>query len=129
MTYEALVSVTVSGEVAESLLAVKVLKLNNHVGEDIASSLHKLVHELGLDGVGRTLLSETQVEGVLEVVLVVCTAVQNDGESLVGVDTGGTGVEGELANLWGRGSARLHHLASGPSVGIRGFDLQRYRHR
>ena len=103
MTYKALVIITVSSEVAESLLAVKVLELNNHVGEDIASSLHKLIHELGLDSVRRTLLSKAKVEGIPQILLVVGTAVQNDRESLLGVDTGGAGVERELANLWGPG--------------------------
>ena len=44
-------------------------------------------------------MSQTQVEGVLEVLLVVGTAVKNDGEGLGGVDTGSASVESELSDL------------------------------
>lgn len=98
-TYEATVLVTVSVEVAKGLLRLKVLELHNHVGEDVTDSLHELVHESLLLLVGRALLSQTQVEGVLEVLLIVGTAVEDDGEGLLGVDTSSAGVKSELADL------------------------------
>lgn len=98
-TYEATVLVAVSVEVAKGLLRLEVLELHNHVGEDVTDSLHELVHESLLLLVGGALLSQTQVEGVLQVLLIVGTAVEDDGEGLLGVDTSSAGVKSELADL------------------------------
>lgn len=98
-THEATVLVTVSVQVAKGLLRLKVLKLHDHVGEDVTDSLHELIHERLLLLVGGALLSQAKVEGVLEVFLVVCTTVEHDGEGLLGVDTSSAGVKSELADL------------------------------
>lgn len=91
--------VAVAVEIAESLLTLKVLKLDNHVRVHLLGSLHELVHELLLDSNARALLAQTKVQRVLEVVLVVGTAVQDDGQSLVGVDTSSSSVQRKLADL------------------------------
>lgn len=96
---EATVRVAVAVQVAESLFTLKVLKLDNHVRVDLLGGLHELVHELLLDANRGALLAQAKVERILEVVLVVCTAVQDDGQSLVGVDTGGGSVQRKLADL------------------------------
>jgi hypothetical protein len=44
-------------------------------------------------------LSQTKVERIVQVLLVVGTTVKDDGESLGGVDTGSASVEGELSDL------------------------------
>jgi hypothetical protein len=44
-TYEASVLVSVTVEIAKRLLTVEVLELNNHAGENLAGSLHELIHE------------------------------------------------------------------------------------
>ncbi|KAG7144875.1 hypothetical protein HYQ46_006384 [Verticillium longisporum] len=95
---EAAVLVAVAVEVVESLLGVEVLKLHNHVGEHLSSSLHELVHERLLRLKRDALVTETEVEGVLEVVLVVGARVENDGQSLGGVDTSGTRLAYRNAN-------------------------------
>lgn len=66
-------------------------------------------------------MSQAQVEGVLEVLLVVGTTVKDNGEGLGGVDTGRTGVKSELSDL--------KKLVSVGLAGEFADDLQRYRHR
>lgn len=80
-------------------MALEILELNDHVGEDIVNSLHELIHESLLLLEGRALLAQTQVEGVAEIILIVGTAIQDNRESLVGVNTGSASVERQLANL------------------------------
>jgi len=48
---------------------------------------------------GHTLGAETEIERVLQVGLVGCAAIQDDGERPFRVDTGGGRIEGELTNL------------------------------
>lgn len=98
---EAAVLVAVAVEVVEGLLGLKVLELDGHVGVDLGNSLHELVHEGLLLGNGDTLRADAKVEGVLQVVLVVGSGVEDNGEGVLGVDAGGTGVEGELSDLEG----------------------------
>ena len=86
-------------EILEGLLSLKVLELDDHVRIHILDSLHELVHKLLLLGRVDALLAQTEVERVLQVGLVVGAAVKYDGQGLLGMDTGGGGVQGELANL------------------------------
>lgn len=96
---EAAVGVAVAVEVVEGLFTLKVLKLDNHVGVDLLDGIHELVHKVLLDALGSTLLADAEVEGVLEVGLVVRASVENNGQSLFGVNTGGGSVQRKLANL------------------------------
>lgn len=129
---EGTVSVAVSVQVVESLLTLEVLELDNHVRVHLLDSSHELIHELLLDGNRGALLAQTQVEGVLQVSLVVGATVENDGQALGRVDTSGGSVQGQLANLnntvsndSGKGSD-AGPVGSGPP---RGMNLQRYQHR
>lgn len=70
-TYKAFVLIAVTFKVVESLFRLEILELDNHFGEDIMDSFHEFVHELLLLGNGRTLLSKAQIEGILQVFLVV----------------------------------------------------------
>lgn len=96
---EALVLIAVPIEVVESLFTFKVLKLHNHVREDFSGSLHELVHELLLLGNRDTLLTKAQVERVLQVGLVGGTAVEDDRERLVRVNTSSSRVQSQLTDL------------------------------
>jgi len=91
---EALVGIPISVQVIESLLALKVLKLHHHVGEDLGGGLHELVHELLLLGNRDALGAQAEVERVLEICLVGGAAVEHNGQRLVRVDAGGRRVQG-----------------------------------
>lgn len=99
---EASVAVPVAVEVVEGLGALKVLELDNHVGVHLLDSIHELVHELLLDAYGDALLAQTQVQGVLEVSLVVGASVENNGQSLFRVDACGGSIQSKLADLLSR---------------------------
>ena len=96
---ESAVAISITIQVVECLFAVEVFKLDNHVGVHFLHRFHKLVHELLLNFYGGTLLSKTQVHGILQVGLIVGTAIQDDGQSLGGMDARGSSVQGQLANL------------------------------
>lgn len=120
---EAAVGVTVAVEVLESLLALEVLELDDHVGVDVLNSLHELVHELLLDAYGNTLLAKTKVQGVLEVGLVVSAGVNDNRQSLARVNASSSSVQGQLANL-------MRRLASEGCVQrCEGVNLRRCQHR
>lgn len=89
-----LVSVPISVKVIEGLLALKVLELHHHVGVDLGSSDHELVHELLLLGHRDALGAQAEVERVLQVRLVGSAAVEHNGQRLVRVDTGSRRVQG-----------------------------------
>jgi hypothetical protein len=96
---EAFVGVAVAFEVTECLFALEILELYDHLRVNLFGGLHEIIHELLLDLSRRALLAEAEVEGVLEVGLIVRAAVEDDGKSLLGVDAGSTCVESELTNL------------------------------
>ena len=96
---KALLGVPIPVEVLEGLFGLKVLELDDHVRVDLLDGGHELIHELLLHGGGDTLLAQAQVQGVLQVGLIVGAAVEDDGKRLLGVDTGGGGVQSELADL------------------------------
>lgn len=95
---EALVLVTVTVEVVESLLGLKVLELHDHIWVDLLGGGHELVGKCLLLSNGWALLAESKVELILQVGLIVGTAVQHDRQGLAGVDTGGRSVKSQLAN-------------------------------
>jgi hypothetical protein len=96
---EALVLVAVAVEVVEGLLTLEVLELHHHVRVDVGASLHELVHEGLLLGGRRALGPQAEVQRVPEVGLVVGAAVEDNGQRLLRVDTGGSSVQGQLADL------------------------------
>jgi len=91
---EALVLVPIPVEVVEGLFTLEVFELHNHFREDITGSLHELIHELLLLGHRDTLGAKTQIQRIFQVGLVGGTAIQDDWEGLVGVDTGSRDVQG-----------------------------------
>lgn len=91
------VSITI--EILEGLFTFEIFKLDNHVRIYLLYGIHKVVHEFLLDVYGRTLLSKTKIQGILQVGLVVGATVQDDGESLGRVNACGSRVQGQLANL------------------------------
>lgn len=91
---ESSVCVSVTIQVVECLFTLKVFKLDYHVGVHFLHGFHELIHELLLDLERGALLSETQVQGVLQVGFVVGTAVQDNGQSLVRVNACGSRVQG-----------------------------------
>ena len=93
------VGVLIAVKILECLLGLEILKLDDHVGVDILDGFHELIHELLLVGCVHTLMAQTEVQRVLEIGLVVGTTVQDNGEGLLGVDAGGSGIQRELANL------------------------------
>jgi hypothetical protein len=96
---EALVVISVPGEVVKGLFGLKVLKLHEHFGIDILHGLHKLIHELLHDGGRWALGPQTQVKRVLEVVFICSAGIQDNRKGLLGVDTSGPSVQRELTNL------------------------------
>lgn len=116
---EAPAGVPVSVQVLECLLTLKVLELHNHVGIHFLHGFHELVHEVLLDGEFWTLLSKTQVQGILEVGLIVGTAVQDNRQRLLGADTCSSGIQSQLANLVGFSVSDLLHFHTCMCVTIR----------
>lgn len=86
-------------EIVESFLSLKILKLHNHVWEDIRDSLHELIHKLLCLLIRHTWLAETEIEWIAEVALVASSIVENDWKSVLWWDTGSSSVESKLANL------------------------------
>lgn len=92
----------------------QVIETYDHLGVDLGSSRHELVHEFLLFRNRDTLGTHAQVEWILEVVLVRGAAVQDDREGFFGVDAGSSRVQGQFSNLmqcqlevgtvWDRGS-------------------------
>lgn len=91
---KALVVIAIPVEVIERLLALEILKLHDHVRIDVLGGRHELVHELLLLGNRRPLGTQAEVEGILQVGLVGGSAIQDNGEGLLGVDTGCGGIQG-----------------------------------
>lgn len=96
---ESPVGISVSVQVVESLFAVEIFKLDYHVGVHFFNGLHEFVHEVLLILVGHSLLAQTQIEGVLQVRLVVCAAVENDGQGLGGVNARSRRIQSKFADL------------------------------
>lgn len=110
---EALVVIAITVEVVEGLLTLEVFKLHNHIWVDFLGSLHELVHEVLLLAHGNALGAQTQVEGILQVRLISSTAVQDNRESLLRVNTGRSCVEGQFADL-----VHMHVSLDFPKGGI-----------
>lgn len=82
----------------ESALGAKVLELDDEIGVLFVEGVHDLVEELGVLGIGRPFSAETKVEGILELLLVVGTKIDADGNSSPRVNACSSDIEAELTD-------------------------------
>ena len=68
-------------EVGESVVGREVLELNKEFGEEGGHRVHELVHELIHDIITDAALTKTEVEGIVEELLVVGSEIEADGDS------------------------------------------------
>jgi hypothetical protein len=90
-----------SNIVSKSQLTIrqaKVLKVNIRLRIQLLGRLHKRIHELIVLLPAHTLLPQTEVELVIQELLVVCPAVEHDGQAAVRVDAGAERGQGELGD-------------------------------
>ena len=121
------VGISISVQIVEGLFAVKVFELDDHVGIHLLHGIHEFIHECLLLLKGNSPLAQAQVEGILEIGLVVGASIQDDGQSLRGVNTSGRNIQSQFTDLQESESANGLHAPR--ECKFPNCDLPKYQHR